>query len=222
MNDNVTIRTKLNFALFAGAAAAVMTAPAAQAAVVYVNRTATPVQIPSTLDGVYINLVTGVSGTSAGLVPGWDLNPYNNSGILSGGLTFYGAASPSGILATGSVGTGAVATKLDFGALIGPSGQYNQFQTQGTEFWTASGLGYVGLRFVNESTGATNYAWAEFQTTSGDGFPAALLRYAYENTGAAITAGDVGAVPEPSTFAMFGMALAGAAGLTTWRRRKSR
>ncbi len=216
MSHIAPIRAKLNLALFAGAAVAVLAAPAAHAAVVYVNRTATPILIPNNIDGVYINFVTGVTGSSGAAVPGWDLNPYNNGA----GLTFYGAASPSGVLATGTAGTTAVATRLTFGALIGSAGQYNQFQTLGTNFQTTGGLGYLGFRFVNESTGATNYAWAEFQTSAGDGFPSGLLRYAYENTGASITAGQTGVVPEPSTFAMFGLALVGAAGFSVVRRRR--
>ncbi|MEO5735362.1 MAG: PEP-CTERM sorting domain-containing protein [Rubrivivax sp.] len=216
MNNSTPIRTRMTMALFAGAAVAALAAPAAHAAVVYVNRTATPLLIPNSIDGVYFNIVTGVTGSSGAQVPGWDINPYNNGA----GLTLYGAASPQGILATGTPGTGAVATRLTFGATIGPSGQYNQFQTLGTAIQGVSGLSYIGLRFTNESTGAANYAWAEFQTTAGDGFPAALLRYAYENTGVAITAGSVGVVPEPSTFAMFGLALAGAAGFSAMRRRR--
>lgn len=212
----VALRSRLHIALFAAAAAGVLAAPATHAAVIYADLTASPISIPDSIDGIYINLVTGVSGASGGAVPGWDFNPYNNNA----GLTFYGAASPSGILASGTPGTSAETVRLSFGDLIGPAGQYNQFQTRGTSFQGVTGVSYMGLRFINEGTGATNYAWAEFQTAAGSGFPAALVRYAYENTGASITAGDVGAVPEPSTLAMFGMALAGAAGLRTWRQRR--
>ncbi len=207
------VRTKLNIALFAGAAVAALAAPAAHAAIIV---STTPIGIANSIDGVYINLITGATGSSGGAVTGWDLNPYNNGA----GLTFYGSASPGGILATGTPGTGAVATSLAFGALIGSTGQFNQFQTLGTNFQNASGLGYIGLRFLNEGTGIQNYGWAEFSTTGGDGFPATLTRYAYENTGLSITAGNVGVVPEPSTFAMFGLALAGAAGFSALRRRR--
>src|SRR5690606_35829892 len=56
--------------------------------------------VPNTIDGVYLNMVTGQTGTS---VTGWDINPYNNSA----GLTFYGTATPYGVLATGTAGTSA-------------------------------------------------------------------------------------------------------------------
>ena len=45
---------------------------------------AAPIPITNSIDGVYINLVTGVTGASGPAVPGWDMYPYNNGG----GLTF--------------------------------------------------------------------------------------------------------------------------------------
>jgi hypothetical protein len=206
----------LHAALFAGAAAVFAVAPAAHADIVYTNLLATPLAIPSTIDGIYLNVVTGVSGSSGSVVTGWDLNPYNNNA----GLTFYGAASPSGILATGTPGTGAESVALSFGALISSAGQYNQFQTRGTDF-QGGGTNYLGFRFLNESTGAINYGWALISSTATNGFPAAILGYAYENSGLSITAGQTAVVPEPSTFAMFSLAIAGAAGLSAWRRRRN-
>ena len=189
-------------------------ATTSNAAVVYVDPA--DITIPNNIDGIYVNFVTGATSTT-GLV-GYDLNPYNNGA----GLTFYGAASPSGVLATGTAGTLAVASRLTGGELIGPTpsngGFYNQFQTTGGLF-QSGGTAFLGLRFLNESTGAINYAWAEFTTAAGTGFPATLNRWAYENTGAAITAG---AVPEPGTVATLAMGALGlgAAGVRRWRQGK--
>jgi len=204
---------KLHAAIFAGAVFAA--APSAHAVVVYVIP-AVPISIPNDIFGVYLNLVTGISGDSGGTVPGWDINPYNNNG----GLTMYGAASPSGILATGTPGTLAVATPLAFGAVIGPLGQYNQFQTTAPGFQTA-GLRYVGLRFENEALGTQNYGWMLINSGGNappnGGFPATIVSWAYETNGGQILAG---AVPEPSTYAMFGLALAAGLGLRGWRNRR--
>lgn len=208
-------QSKLSLALFAGASA-LFAATAAQADVVYTNLSASPLSITNSIDGIYINIVTGVTGASGTAVPGWDLNPYNNNA----GLTFYGAASPSGVLATGTPGTGAESVALSFGALISSAGQFNQFQTRGTAF-QSGGTNYLGFRFLNESTGATNYGWALISSTATTGFPASILGYAYENTGLSITAGQTGVVPEPGTYALFGLGLAGFAGLSAWRRRRA-
>jgi hypothetical protein len=192
-------------------------APAAQAAVVSVNFSASPVAVPNDIDGVYFNFLTGVYGSAE--MPGFDFNPYNNNA----GLTFYGNASPSGILATGTPGTNAQAQSLAFGALISSTGQYNQYQTRGDTFH-GGGQSYVGLRFLNEVTGIVNYGWALMSSSAGDGFPATVLGYGYENTGLSITAGQmssVSAVPESDSIALFGLGLAALAGVQARRRRKS-
>lgn len=179
-------------------------APVANAAVVSVSFAGAPVTVPNNIDGVYFNFVTGTRSTTE--TAGFDFNPYNNTT----GLTFYGNASPSGILATGTPGTTAQARALTFGALISAAGQYNQYQTRGDSF-DVTGQEYVGLRFFNESTGILNYGWALMSTTAGNGFPAAVLGYGYENTGFSITAGQTAAaaVPEPTTVALLGLGLLG-------------
>jgi hypothetical protein len=209
----------LQFTFAGGVVALSMFATAANAAVVFVDLSAVPIAVPNNIDGVYLNLVTGVAGASEAAVPGWDINPYNNTE----GLTFYGAASSSGIFATGTPGVLAVATSLSFGNSISSSGQYNQFQTTALNFQSV-GTRYVGFRFLNEGTSQLNYAWLEIQSGGlafpNQGFPAAILRYAYENSGQAITAGDVGmvsAVPEPQEWALM---LAGLGFVSAIARRK--
>ena len=189
---------------------------AAQAAVIIKTFAAgSGIAVTNSIDGVYLNVVTGVTGASSGAVAGYDINVYNNGG----GLTFYGAASPYGVLATGTAGTLAVAQRLNVGATVSSTstGFYNQFQTVGTAFQGTTGVSYVGFRFLNEVTGATNYGYLQLTTTSGDGFPATITGYAYDNAGLGLTVAAIAptasAVPEPATWGMMilGFGMIGAA-----------
>jgi hypothetical protein len=209
----------LQYSLAGGVVALTMFATTANAAVVFVDLSTVPIAVPNNIDGVYLNLVTGVTGASEAAVPGWDINLYNNTE----GLTFYGADSPSGVFASGTPGFFAQATSLSFGDSISATGQYNPFQTVATSFRSA-GTGYVGFRFLNEGTSQLNYAWLEIQSGGlafpNQGFPSAILRYAYENSGQGITAGEIGmvsAVPEPQEWALM---LAGLGFVSAIARRK--
>lgn len=195
------------------AALCVLAAPFAQAGIVYTNLAAAPLKIKNTFNGTYLNVVNGDSGSNQGNVAGWDINVYNNGS----GLTFY---SDTGAIRANANG----ALAMNAGQQIGPNGNFISGTTAGTAFQT-DGEEYLGFKFLNESTGAFNFGWALLSTTNknnnNDGFPAEILGYAYENSGAAIRAGATGlvaAVPEPGSFALFGFGLA-ALGVAARRRR---
>ena len=72
------------------------------------------------------------------------------------------------------------------------------------------------VAYAKSKPGQLNYGWAQLTTTGGTaaGFPASLLGYAYDNTGAPLTAGQV---PEPHSSWMLAIP-----GLTLLFRRKGR
>jgi hypothetical protein len=88
--------------------------------------------------------------------------------------------------------------------------------------YQGTGTELLGVEFLNENTGATNYGWVSISTTAATGFPATITGYAYENAGGSIMAGQTSNVPEPTTMATLGLGLLclGAAGIRRWRKAK--
>ena len=163
----------------------------AGAVIVHVDLGASPHIIPAGLDGIYLNLVNGTTSTASTPPAGWDFNPYHNGT----GIAFFGPASPSG---QGTLASGPTAIALLGGERIGSANLYQPGQALGTNFFI-TGVSFAGVRFQNESAGQLNYAWVKLRTTGSNGFPASILAYAYEDSGAPLTAGQI---PEPSAAAV--------------------
>lgn len=154
------------------------------------------IDIPLNFDGVYLNLVTGLTGSAASATAGWDINPYNTSG-----LSWFAPSSPSA--SHGLVrGLGSSATQVDnlhgSGYAIGPTGTpgpnfgTGSNQTTGpTAFIFNSTSNLVGLRFFNETTGQVNYGWMRLSLSGAFNQPRAIVEYAYEDTGGPITPGAI-------------------------------
>lgn len=198
------------YATLAGVALAAPAIPSANATIVYSG----PVNlsIPNNFDGVYINFVTGATGTSGGSVPGWNWNPYNSGTAMS---FFWNTSPNNGGLSTDTT-TYAV---LPFGAPISSANTYIALtSTAATAGWNAGANAYLGIKITNSVTSAINYGWVHLMTTGTTGFPATIVDYAYDNAGGSITAGQV---PEPTTFALLGVMAAGALGVRAWRKRKA-
>ncbi len=176
--------------------------------------------VPATLAGVYINLASGATGASAGAVAGWDFNPYQTTS----GLGFYwnitdpvGADSGAGVV---TVPAGTVYADLAFGTVVGVASPFSSAIQGSNPTYRTTGTHYLGFRFNN--SGTLNYGYAAIQSTAGSGngagFPATLLGWRYEDTGAAIT---VSAIPEPGSIGLLAGLAAGASALRALRRRSA-
>lgn len=220
MNNHSSTSRMLGAVAALGAATV---ATQADAAIVYVDLSSAPITVPNNIDGVYLNFATGLSSTTGAANAGWDFNPYASA---TNTLSFFSnatAATLSQYVGSGT-GTTGVPTRLTLGMLIDGSQTFAAagVASGANAFRTTTGVGYVGVRFINETTGATNFGWVALNITSAGGLPGAqILGYAYENTGLGITAGNTGVVPEPTTVVSLGMLAAGALGLRQWRRRKA-
>jgi hypothetical protein len=215
--DGIDVRLSA-YATLAGVVLA--SAPAATADIVWSG----PVNInmPSTVAGVYINLLTGAFGTNPASVPGWDLNPWGNTSFT---VFANNSASPNSGMVTDWPG-GSAMTLIDnigppfFGTFPFPIdssrtyGRSSSIETTGpTAFLLNSDQNYIAFRFLNETTGQYNYGWAHFSLGSSlGGQPRTLLEYFYQNDGSGI-------VPEPSAMALLLVFAAGAVGVRVWRKK---
>jgi hypothetical protein len=160
----------------------------------------TPVVVPNTLDGLYINLMTGATGSSPALVPGWDFNPWSASNTL----TFFWNGTPAGT--SGGVAVSAAGPYIDLpiGAGVGAASTFSTSSGSAqTLAFQATGTHTLGLRFFNESTSAINYGVLSMVTTGPEGFPATITGWSFENSGSAFAQ----VVPEASTAAMLALGI---------------
>jgi hypothetical protein len=180
------------------------------------------INIPSTTAGIYINLVTGATGTDPNSVPGWDLNPWGTNAL---NIWANNSASPdSGVITDWPEGTSATLVDNIAPFFLGgfpfhpidnsrTYGRTSSIETTGpTAFVLNSNQNRVGFRFLNETTGQYDYGWADFSLGSTfGGQPRTLVSYVYENNGNPI-------VPEPPPSALLSLFAVGAFGVRVWRK----
>ncbi|MEO6075661.1 MAG: hypothetical protein ABIP56_02540, partial [Dokdonella sp.] len=186
-NVNLNTRRFNRYAGNAGLAALVVAASMtiastqAMAAVVCFN---TPIPVPATTAGVYVNLFTGATGLTAAGTADWDFNPWaGTSGTL---LNLFSPGAPQG-----HVSSGGVISNLPTGTLVDGTSTYTASASSATAMGTyRAGVnpGYLGVRFAQ--AGVTYFAWVSMTTASPGGIPATINNWCFENTaGTGITVG---------------------------------
>ena len=188
-------------------------APGAKAEIIYsgpVN-----INIPSTVTGIYLNVVTGQVGMS-GAVPGWDINPWSSTTLNF----FTPTPNPGG---GEMVGSGGTYFNLFPAGLIGPGSTFAATGTTTTNpsmpLNFNSALNIMGFRFINEAAGGQiQYGWVQISLSgTAAAQPRTILGYAYETTGAAIS--PPLDIPEPVSIQLLALAALGAIAIRAWRKR---
>ena len=188
---------------FGAAAAAATLVGAANAAVVTWNCN---LVVPNNIDGQYVNVEAQTFGSAAGLVTGWDLNPYGTSTTA---MSWFAAAAPSGcVTGLGQGGTTVAVASLSNGTLVGAASTYGNTASSVTAGgWVLNAANYFGFRFL-AAGGTTHYGFGKM--TIGATMGVRTLNFvSYESVaGAGIT------IPAPGAIALLGLA-----GLAGRRRR---
>ena len=182
----------------------------ADASIVYsgLRNLALPVTDGSQL---YINFVTGATGTGAVALPDWDIAPYG------GGLRNQSSYSlVTVLLGADTAGLASGVTISNASNLAAASGGVQNVLIP------SGSTSYIGFKFNPDSlvgfdtSSPTNFGWVRMTTNTGGG--GTVIDWAYESTpGVAIAAGATSSVPEPSALACLAM---GAFGLASLRRRQ--
>jgi hypothetical protein len=132
--------------------------------------------------GLYINWLTGdTCDSTLGVFcqthnNGYDFNPYGTST-----LTFFFPSVNAGQCVSAG---GTSCDILTSGATVGAGSTFAAGNA--ANFVAGNSTGYLGFKFTNINTATTNYGYALFTTGAGTGFPATLVRYWYDNSGADI------------------------------------
>jgi MYXO-CTERM domain-containing protein len=170
--------------------------------------------IPATIDGLYINVETRVTGSAGSVVAGWDINPYSATSLTWYNATGTGMMRHPGIttgsagnLALGTIVGGAGVTNGGFATSFG-SGAVTVGSLPGN--WKLNSVNIFGFRFV-AADGGTKYGYGTFQIGSSIfGSDRTITNIYFESSGGSITV-----VPAPGALALLGVA-----GLIGGRRRR--
>ncbi|HEX7769691.1 MAG TPA: S8 family serine peptidase, partial [Dokdonella sp.] len=138
--------------------------------------------LAATTAGTSINWATGAIEDDDNA--GFDLNIWNN-----GGLAMYWASAPAGNAAVAPATNSSDYTVLQAGATVGPASTWSRTAGAMTSF-RAGVDGYLGFRY--ECAEGTCYGYAHFTTTAATGYPATLVDYCHDTSGAAVTIGGGG------------------------------
>ena len=185
------------------AATVAMTAAAANAALVTWNAN---LLIPNNIDGQYINVETQTAASAAGLVAGWDLNPYGTSTTA---MSWFAAAAPSGcVMGFGQGGTTSAVASLSGGTVVSSASSFGNTASSVTAGgWMLNSANYFGFRFLGADA-LTHYGWG-IMTVGATMGVRTLTSVTFETTaGASVT------VPAPGALALLGLA-----GFASRRRR---
>ena len=189
---------------FGAAAAAATLVGAANAAVVTWNCN---LVVPNNIDGQYINVEAQTFASAAGLVTGWDLNPYGTSTTA---MSWFAAAAPSGcVTGLGQGGTTVAVASLSAGTLVGAASTYGNTASSVTAGgWVLNAANYFGFRFL-AAGGTTHYGFGKM--TIGATMGVRTLNFvSYESVAGA----GISVIPAPGAIALLGLA-----GLCGRRRR---
>jgi len=195
-----------------GVAASLGASPSARAEFVYSG--VVSIDIPSSADGLFLDLDTGTFGSSRDSIAGWDLNIYGIGTMMIAGQGDFGFMASQG-------SSSSLIDNLQFRTEIGSGSEFTTgplgIETAGAHaFNFNSSQNLLGFRFRHSGTGQYHYGWMRLQLAGSDfSQPKAIFEYLWEDTPGTWT--NAGVIPAPGAVAL----LSAVPCLLRWRRRRS-
>jgi hypothetical protein len=187
--------------IVAAAAVAMGAAAAANAAIVTWNA---DLIIPNTVDGRYVNVETQVYGSAAGVVAGWDINPYGTS---TSTMSWYVEAPNGCVMGYGQSGTLDGVASVSGGTLVGAASTFGAASYSGNPKssviyggWMLNAANYFGFRFI-AADGLTHYGYG-IMTVGANMGVRTLTSVSYES----VAETSITVVPAPGALALLGLA----------------
>lgn len=159
--------------------------------------------IPTNFDGLYLDIDTGITGGPE--LAGLDINPFFGGLGIANTANFQPVRSGTNVLDPYlNLAPGTLVSAASTFAIGEGGTDRNHIGSSAGQF-TASVEGYIGFRFTPNSGGAVRYGWMRLAVTPNTA-GAMIKDWAYNDNGAAISVGDIGAVPEPHSLVLFSLA----------------
>ncbi len=160
--------------------------------------------VPNNIDGLYVNVETGGTGATGGVIAGWDINPYGTSTTT---MSWFNATGSGMVQGLGQGGTTSATASLSVGSVVNAASTYAAVASSPTAGgWVLNSVNYFGFKFLNAAS-QVRYGYGSM--TMGATMGVRTLNFvAFEDNGGGIT------VPAPGAIALLGLA-----GLAGRRRR---
>ncbi len=171
----------------------------AQAGVIYSGLQ--NIAIPTTFDGVYINIDNASTSTST--FTGWDINPFFGGAGIANSPSFQPARTgtanndPLVSFASGAL----ISSALNFSSGYGGAGDPVSYLGTGPGQFAVGQEEYLGFRFTTDASSGPYYGWMQVIFTN-DTAGGVIKDWSYDDSGAAISI-PAAAAPEPGRAIFF-------------------
>ena len=165
------------------------------------------IAIPTTFAGIYLDLDTGATGTSA--FAGWDINPFFGGVGIANSAAFQPVRVGSGLFDTYvNQAPGTIINAYTQSYSLGAGGSDTEHFGTGANQFHDGVDGYLAFEFTTNGNAGPYFGWIRLSLTNNTA--GALIRdWVYDNSGSGIAAGVSAPEPGSAVLLLMGMGVLG-------------